>query len=243
MCGVFYFVRMFGITAGYHRYFSHRSFKTGRPFQFALAWLGCSALQKGPLWWASQHRLHHKHSDTEEDIHSPITQTIWHAHVGWIVESANDKTQWKVIRDLAKFPELVWLNRHHWVPGMILAAACILISLAAGGTGWGGFIVGFVLGTVALYHCTFMINSLAHLVGRRRYNTPDRSRNNWLLGILAMGEGWHNNHHHYQNSVRQGFFWWEIDVTYYVLKAMSWVGLVWGLKEPPKHVLPATATT
>jgi stearoyl-CoA desaturase (delta-9 desaturase) len=234
---VFYFTRMFGITAGYHRYFSHKSYKTSRPFQFVLAWIGCSALQKGPLWWAGHHRLHHKHSDTEHDVHSPITKTVWDAHVGWILKDANDPTHWHMLKDWVKFPELVWLNKWHWVPGICMAVMVYFLSLAGGGTGWGGLAAGFVLSTVVLYHTTFMINSLAHLVGKRRYDTTDLSRNNWLLAILAMGEGWHNNHHHYQNAARQGFFWWEIDVSYYILKMLSWVGIVWDLKQPPAKLL------
>jgi len=223
----FYFVRMFGITGGYHRYFSHKSYKTSRWFQFVLAWLGCSALQKGPLWWAGHHRLHHKHSDTDEDVHSPITKTVWDAHVGWILDPSNEPTHWHMLKDWAKFPELVWLNRLHWVPGIFLGVAIYFLSLAFGGTGWGGLAVALALGTIALYHTTFMINSLAHLVGRRRYATDDRSRNNLFLGLLAMGEGWHNNHHHYQGAARQGFFWWEVDATYYILRALALVGIVW----------------
>jgi stearoyl-CoA desaturase (delta-9 desaturase) len=241
MFGTFYFTRMFGITAGYHRYFSHKSYKTSRPFQFVLAWIGCSAAQKGPLWWAGHHRLHHKHSDTEMDVHSPITKTIWDSHVGWVLKESTDPTAWHMLKDWVKYPELVWLNTWHWLPGILLGFSSYFISVAGGGTGWGGITLGFVCSTVCLYHTTFMINSLAHLVGKRRYNTPDRSRNNWFLGILAMGEGWHNNHHHYQNAARNGFFWWEIDCTYYILKALSWVGIVWDLKQPPTKILNAHA--
>jgi len=233
----FYVTRMFGITAGYHRYFSHKTFKTSRWFQFALAWLGCSALQKGPLWWAGHHRLHHKHSDTEHDVHSPITKTVWDAHVGWILDPANDETQWRMLKDWMKYPELVWLNKWHWVPGVVLAVQAFVLSYFLGGNGWGGLAVGWALSTIVLYHCTFMINSLAHLVGRRRYETTDRSRNNFALAVLTLGEGWHNNHHHYQNTARQGFFWWEIDLSYYTLKALSWVGIVWDIKEPPQALL------
>jgi stearoyl-CoA desaturase (delta-9 desaturase) len=239
MCGVFYFVRMFGITAGYHRYFSHRSYKTSRPFQFVLAWIGCSALQKGPLWWAAHHRLHHKHSDTEPDVHSPVVYTFWQSHVGWIMDDKNDKTQWDVVPDWMKYPELVWLNRLHWVPGIVLGAVCFGLSYLLGGTGWGGVAVGFILSTVLLYHMTFMINSLAHVFGSRRYETTDDSRNNFALALLTLGEGWHNNHHHYQSAARQGFFWWEVDLSYYTLKALSCVGLVWDLREPPKRLLEA----
>jgi len=237
MCAVLYFVRMFGITAGYHRYFAHRSYKTSRPFQFVLAWIGGSALQKGPLWWAAHHRLHHKHSDTDEDPHSPVIYTFWKAHVGWLFERKNDVTHWRMVRDFKRYPELLWLNRNHWVPGIVLAAACWLVSFFVTGSGWGGLMVGFLLSTVILYHGTFLINSLAHVLGSRRYATADDSRNNFALAVITLGEGWHNNHHNYQSAARQGFFWWEIDVSYYTLKALSWTGLVWDLRQPPKRML------
>jgi len=238
MCGALYVVRMFGITGGYHRYFAHRSYKTSRPFQFALAWLGCTALQKGPLWWASHHRVHHKHSDTEHDPHSPVVFTILKAHLGWIFEKKNDRTHFHLIRDFTAYPELVWMNRLHWVPGTLLGAACFGFSYLVTGNGWGG-LVAFLISTVLLYHGTFTINSLSHLWGKRRYETTDDSRNNFALAVITLGEGWHNNHHHYQSAARQGFFWWEIDISYYTLKALSWAGLVWDLREPPKQLLDA----
>jgi stearoyl-CoA desaturase (delta-9 desaturase) len=239
MCGVLYFVRVFGLTGGYHRYFSHRSFKTSRTFQFVLAWLGGSALQKGPLWWAAHHRLHHKHSDTPADPHSPVVENFWQAHVGWIIGKKSNPTHWRVIRDLTRFPELLWLNRWHWVPGVLLAALCWCVSYLVTGSGWSGLLIGFVLSTVLLYHATFMINSLAHVFGSRRYETTDDSRNNFALALVTMGEGWHNNHHHYQSAARQGFFWWEVDFTYYILKVLSWFGIVWELRSPPQRSLEA----
>jgi stearoyl-CoA desaturase (delta-9 desaturase) len=231
-----YLVQMAGITVAYHRYFAHRSYKTSRPFQFVLAWIGCSSLQKGPLWWAAHHRHHHRHSDEQPDLHSPVVESFWHSHVGWLFDRKNDATNFRAIRDFAKYPELVWLNRWHWVPGILLGAACFGVSRLIYGTGWGG-LVAFVVSTIVLYHCTFFINSLAHVFGSRRYETADDSRNNFALAVITLGEGWHNNHHHYQSAARQGFFWWEIDCSYYTLKALSWVGLVWDLREPPKRIL------
>ncbi len=231
LCGVFYFARMFGVTAGYHRYFSHRTYKTSRVFQFFLAWLGCSAMQKGPLWWASQHRHHHRYSDTPDDPHSPVVNSPWYSHIGWIFSSKHAATDWQAIRDWTRYPELRWLNRHHWVPGLTLAAASFLIG------GWSGLMWGFFVSTVVLYHATFAVNSLCHLFGRRRYATTDDSRNNLLVALFTFGEGWHNNHHHYQSSANQGFFWWEIDVSYYVLRGLQWVGLIWGIRKPPAKVL------
>jgi stearoyl-CoA desaturase (delta-9 desaturase) len=234
LCGMCYFARMFGITAGYHRYFSHRSFKTSRIFQFLLAWLGCSALQKGPLWWAAHHRHHHRYSDTPEDPHSPLAKSIWWSHVGWILARDHEFTHWSTIRDWLRFPELRWLNRYHWVPGMVLAVLCYLIG------GWSGLVWGFFVSTVLLYHGTFTVNSLCHLFGRRRFATTDASRNNVFVAMITLGEGWHNNHHHYQSSANQGFFWWEIDISYYILKVFGFCGLIWGIRKPPKKVLADT---
>jgi stearoyl-CoA desaturase (delta-9 desaturase) len=235
LCAVCYFIRMFGVTAGYHRYFAHRTYKTSRPFQFAMAWLGCSAMQKGPLWWAAHHRMHHRYSDTPNDPHSPITSSIWWSHIGWILDAGSEPTGWEHIRDWSRYPELRWLNRHHWVPGVVLAVICFLIG------GWIGLVWGFFVSTVILYHAVFTVNSVCHLLGRRRFATTDDSRNNWLVAIFTLGEGWHNNHHHYQGSVNQGFFWWEIDISYYLLRALGWVGLVWGFRKPPAKFLQPDA--
>jgi stearoyl-CoA desaturase (delta-9 desaturase) len=183
LCGVCYLVRMFGITAGYHRYFSHRSYKTSRPFQFLLACLGCSALQKGPLWWAGHHRQHHRHADTPEDVHSPRNRGLWWSHVGWVLAADYNDTDWRAVRDWSRYPELRWLNRHHWIPPLVLAALCFLLA------GWSGLVWGFVISTVLSYHATFAINSLSHLVGGRRYATADDSRNNLALALLTLGEG------------------------------------------------------
>ena len=230
LCVVLLFARVWGITAGYHRYFSHRTYKTSRPFQFFLALLAQSSSQKGVLWWASHHRVHHKHSDQPGDVHSPVQRTFYYAHVGWIFDETDD-TRWDKIRDFAKYPELRWLNRYWADPPTVLAIACFLIA------GWSGLFIGFFLSTVLLWHNTFLINSATHVWGKKRFDTADESRNNMLTALLTLGEGWHNNHHHYQSSCRNGFYWWELDVTYYVLKMLSWVGLVWDIREVPAHVL------
>jgi len=235
LCGVLYFVRMLGITAGYHRYFAHRAFKTSRLFQFVLACLGCSSMQKGPLWWASHHREHHRHTDKSEDPHSPVMRTFWWSHIGWILVADYDQTNWTVIRDWNAYPELRWLNRLQWLPGIVLAGLCWLID------GWSGLVWGFLLSTILLFHATFAVNSICHLWGTRRYATTDASRNNWWVALLTLGEGWHNNHHHYQSSANQGFFWWEIDVSYYVIRLMGFIGLVWDIRKPALHVVAATA--
>jgi len=227
---VLYVVRIFGITAGYHRYFSHRSYETSRPVAFVLAWIGESTMQRGPLWWAAHHRHHHLYSDTEQDLHSPKQHGLFHAHLGWIYDDV-DETDTKRIQDFAKYPELRFLDHYWLLPPVVLAVACFLAF------GWSGLFIGFFASTVATWHGTFVINSLAHVWGNRRYETSDTSRNSVLLAIVTLGEGWHNNHHRYFRSCRQGFFWWELDLTYLVLKAMSWVGLVWNIHEPSKKVL------
>lgn len=229
LMGGLFFGRMFFITAGYHRYFAHRSYRTNRVFQFLLAFGGATAAQKGPLWWAGNHRLHHRYADTERDIHSPIAG-FWWSHIGWILSDAHDETPTSDIEDFAKYPELRFLNRHDWIAPWSLGVVVWFFA------GWSGLLIGFFLSTVLLWHATFTVNSIAHVVGTRRYVTTDTSRNNLGIALLTMGEGWHNNHHYYPASARQGFFWWELDVTYYVLVALSWVGLVKDLRTPTREV-------
>lgn len=228
---VLYLVRMFGVTAGYHRYFSHRSFKTSRVGQFVLALLAQSSAQRGALWWAGKHRHHHRFSDSVEDVHSPRHHGFWYAHLGWIFRPRHAETDYSAIPDLARYPELRFLNRHQYLPAGVLA---VLVWLVAG---WPGLVVGFFWSTVALYHGTFMINSLAHVHGTRRYVTGDDSRNNWWLALITLGEGWHNNHHAYQRSTRQGFRWWEVDPTFYALALLSWTRIVWDLGAPPRDLV------
>jgi stearoyl-CoA desaturase (delta-9 desaturase) len=226
-----YWLRIFAIGAGYHRYFSHRAFATSRAFQLVLAVLAQSSAQKSVLWWAAMHRHHHAHSDTAQDVHSPRHKGFLYSHVGWIFDRRYDAADLAKVPDLARFPELRWLHRFELLPAFALAGLCFLIA------GWPGLVVGFLWSTVLVYHATFCINSLAHVRGRRRYVTGDDSRNNALLAVITMGEGWHNNHHAWQASVRQGFRWWEYDPTFWLLKLLSWPGLVWDLKAPPRPVV------
>jgi len=222
--GATYFLRMFGVTAGYHRYFSHRSYKMGRVAQFCMAFLAQTSAQKGVLWWAAHHRHHHRHSDDEQDVHSPWQSGFWWAHVGWVVSNDWDEYDPKAIADFTKYPELRWLDKHHWVPAVVFAAVILTVG------GWPAFFWGFVLSTVALYHLTFSINSFAHIYGSRRFDTPDYSRNNWWLAIPTMGEGWHNNHHFSLASCQQGYRWWEVDLTWYVLNVLSWLRITRDLR-------------
>jgi stearoyl-CoA desaturase (delta-9 desaturase) len=226
-----YALRMFALTAGYHRYFSHRSYKTSRLVQFLLALVGTTAMQKGPLWWAAHHRRHHRFSDKEGDLHSPVKNGFWWAHVGWVISRKYEPTDWDAINDFARYRELRLLNTYHMLPGIALAVGCFMLG------GWQWLIWGFFVSTVALYHGTFSVNSLSHVWGSRRYETTDDSRNNFFIALWTGGEGWHNNHHHYMSSVKQGFYWWEVDFSYYVLRLMSWVCLVWDLRVPPRGLL------
>jgi stearoyl-CoA desaturase (delta-9 desaturase) len=254
MCILMYFVRMFFITSGYHRYFSHRTFKTSRFFQFILAFMAQTSVQKGILWWASLHRDHHRHSDKPEDPHSMKLYGFWYSHIGWIMERTFKKTNYTRISDFAKFAELRWLNKYYLVPPLVLAISLMLLGgyvngrgatdgFAATGNisalfsyGWSTLLTAFFLSTAILYHGTFSINSLMHKFGKQRYETGDESRNSLILALLTLGEGWHNNHHYYMSSTRQGFFWWEIDITYYILKTLAFLRIVWDINEVPAHV-------
>ena len=232
-----YYVRMFGVTGGYHRYFSHRTYRTSRTFQLVLAVLAQSSVQKGALWWAAHHRDHHKYSDTPKDPHSYRDYGFWYSHVGWILSRDTEETDYARISDLARYPELRWLNNWHVVPGIVLAVGLWLVG------SWPALVWGFFVSTTLLWHGTFTINSLSHIWGRRRYVTTDDSKNNPVLAIITMGEGWHNNHHYYPRSVRQGFRWWQIDMTYYVLRALALVGIVWDLHVPSQKVIDGTVAS
>lgn len=243
-CLLLFWIRMFAITAFYHRLFSHRSYKTTRGWQFAFAVSGNTACQRGPLWWASHHRKHHKYSDHIEDLHSPVKHGFWFSHIGWFMSEAGFHTDYTMVKDLAKFPELRFLNRFDI---LVPAVFAVLIYIAGeligyfwpetGTNGWQMLVWGFFISTVLLFHATFTINSLGHIWGSKRFNTHDQSRNNPWFALLTLGEGWHNNHHRFAVSARQGFYWWEIDISYYLLKIMNWMGIVSDLNPVPKRIL------
>lgn len=240
---VTYTVRVFALTAGFHRYFSHRAFKTSRTFQFILAWVGTSSAQLGPMWWAANHRHHHQHSDKEEDIHSPVIKDAFWAHIGWILCKAHSEIKYDRIKDLTKYPELRFIDRFHVLPVASLIGILFLLGAglnaafpALGTSGLQLVMWGFFLSTVMVYHVTFCVNSLTHIVGNQRFETDDESRNHWLVALLTFGEGWHNNHHRWPLSARQGMYWWEIDLTYYLLRGLESVGLVWDLQVYPEKI-------
>jgi stearoyl-CoA desaturase (delta-9 desaturase) len=234
--------RMFAITAFYHRYFSHRSYKTSRFAQFLFAVAGLTAVQRGPLWWAAHHRHHHQHADEVLDIHSPSQRGFLWAHIGWITADSNMPTDYSRVPDLVKYPELVLLNRFDWVVPVVTALCmCTLGSylhvaypnLHTSGPqllAWG------LVSTVAVFHFTGAINSLSHQFGSQEFETGDDSKNNFWLGLVCLGEGWHNNHHKYPGCVRQGLEWWQIDLTYYALLVFEKLGIIWDLNKSPNPV-------
>jgi len=239
-----YFTRMFAITGFLHRYFSHRTFKANRLMQFIFAVLASTAVQRGPLWWASHHRKHHQESDTKNDVHSPHADGFLWSHIGWITSTKNFSTDNKRIRDFARYPELIFLDRFDVLVPLLMAGGVYSMGEWAGMT-WPSLattgpqllVWGFFVSTTFLFHGTSTINSMAHIFGNQRFNTGDKSKNNFWLALITLGEGWHNNHHYYMHSTRQGFYWWEIDPTYYGLRLMSWLGMIHDLKPVPKRVL------
>lgn len=235
-----YAIRMFALTGFYHRYFSHKAFRTSRAMQLGFALIGASCVQRGPLWWAAHHRNHHRFADTERDPHSPAQVGFMRAHMGWFLTRRAFRTDWTSITDLAHFPELRLLDRFDIFVPIVLASALYFLGAWLGtahaelGTNGPQLLIwGFFVSTVVLFHATVTINSLAHRFGSRRFETRDDSRNNWLLALITFGEGWHNNHHHFPGSARQGFRWWEIDATYYLLRGLSTIGLIWDLRPAP----------
>ena len=228
-----HFLRAIGLTLTYHRYFAHRAFKMGRVTQFVWSWIAASAMQKGPLWWAGHHVTHHKFADREGDPHSPIISGFYYAHLGWFL---NDVRHEKVagtnpvVRDFGKYPEIRFIDEYFWLPPLLMAIGMYVY----GGLQWLAW--GFLFSTTTLAHATFAINTINHLYGSRRFDTVDESRNNVITAFFAAGEGWHNNHHRYQRAARNGFYWWEFDPTWYVIKAMSLVGLAWDLQPVPERI-------
>ncbi len=238
-----YVVRMFAVTGFYHRYFCHRAYRTSRAAQFVFALIGLTAVQRGPLWWASVHRHHHAHSDEDCDAHSPVMKGFLWSHIGWLTSSRNFPTDYRVVRDLSKYPELVFLNRFDLLGpllllGLLYGFGSLLqaFSPELGTSGWQMVVWGFFISTTVVFHATCTVNSLAHTFGGKRFNNNDESRNSFLLAILTLGEGWHNNHHYYQSSARQGFYWWELDISYYVIRVLGALGIVWDIRDVPRKV-------
>ena len=248
-CLGFYCLRIFAISAGYHRYFAHRSYKTGRVFQFLLALFGCLSHQKGPLWWAAHHRYHHARADRDDDIHSPAQHGFWWAHCGWIFSMAYRRADERLVSTFTRFRELRLLDRFYGVPPLTAAAAMFFIGFALQRikpelhtSGPQLLAWGFFVSTVLVHHAIYSVNTIGHLFGSRRFESSDQSRNNVVVALLTFGDGWHNNHHFYPRSARHGFYWWEVDLTLYILKALSYLGIVWDLQTPPQRIFAETAS-
>jgi len=228
-----HFVRAVGLTLAFHRYYAHRAFRMHRISRFVWTFIGTAAMQKGPLWWAGHHVNHHKFADREGDPHSPMVSGVYYAHLGWFLNDTKfDRVEATnpVLRDFGPVPEIAWLDRNFWAPPLVLALALYL----AGGLPW--VVWGFCVPTMTLAHATFAINSINHMFGSRRFDTFDESRNNLLTAVFAAGEGWHNNHHRYQRAARNGFYWWEFDITWYVIRAMQALGLAWDVQPVPARI-------
>ena len=250
VCLGFYCLRIFAVSAGYHRYVAHRSYKTGRVFQFLLALVGSFSNQKGPLWWAAHHRYHHAHADREDDIHSPGQHGFWWAHCGWIFSMAYRRADERLVSTFIQYRELQLLDRFYLVPPLTAATLMFLIGFALQRikpelhtSGLQMMAWGFFISTVLVHHAIYSANSIGHLFGSRRFESSDQSRNNIFVALLTFGDGWHNNHHYYQRSARHGFYWWEVDLTLYILKALSYLGIVWDLQTPPQRIFAETASS
>lgn len=235
LCLGIWYLRIVGISVGYHRYFAHRTFQTSRPFGFVLALWSVSSAQKGVLWWCGNHRNHHRFSDQQRDPHSPARAGFWWSHMGWILAHRNGRAPIEVIRDFERMAEIRWLERWQYLPAIVLGGVCWLAG------GMPVLVWGFLVSTILLYHSTFSINSLAHVLGRRAYPTTDTSRNSWWLALLTAGEGWHNNHHYFCTSARLGFRRWQLDPGYLFIRSCQALGLVWNVRTPPAHVLDEAA--
>jgi len=222
-----------GITIGYHRLLAHRSFTTSRFMQFIFALNGTMAIQGGPLWWVSHHRLHHAHTETDKDVHSPIKYGFWESHIGWMINPKSIKETPSYAKDLYKFPEIKFLQKHYVIITLLQGILIYLLGEYLPGTSGAEMLVwGFFISTVYLWHITFCVNSVCHLWGKRPYNTNDNSTNNVVVALLTGGEGWHNNHHMYPYSARHGLKWWQIDISYAVIKLLSILRLVRNIKLP-----------
>lgn len=240
LCLGSYCIRMFAIGGFYHRYFAHKTFKTSKTIEILFALIGTAAAQRGPIWWAAHHRGHHMFSDTPRDEHSPGQQGFMRSHILWFMSNKNFHTRYQFVKDLTKKKHLNYIDRFDGVIPL-----CYLGLLALFGyicqhatsihlTPFSAMYWGFSVSTVLLLHATFSINSIGHIFGKRPYKTGDKSCNNWLLALLTLGEGWHNNHHYWPASARQGFHWRQIDVSYYGLLLMKALRLIKDVRNVPQ---------
>jgi len=241
-----YIIRGLGITMGYHRYFAHKSFKTNRFFQFILGLMGSMAVQGGILWWVSHHREHHRYTETEDDIHSPVAHGFWQSHIGWLTNKKAFNAPKIRANDFAKIPEIKFLQKQYvfiqvlQVLGLFSLGSYLQAAFPQLETSGAQLLVwGFFINTVALWHSTFAVNSICHVWGKEPYEANDTSKNNFIVALLAFGEGWHNNHHKFATSARHGLEWWQFDMTFITLRFLEAFGIVSHLKIPTQEQLAA----
>lgn len=240
-----YLLTGIGITVGFHRLFTHRSFDAPAVIRMTFGVLGSMAVQGPLLRWVAQHRVHHQHSDDIGDPHSPhgygsgplaVLRGFWHAHAGWLMD-AERRDLARYCGDLRKDRVASFVSRHFilWV-FLGLALPPLIAGLAT--WSWSGALLGFLWGSLVrvllVHHTTWSINSVCHLWGSRPFSTNDQSRNNAVFGVLAMGEGWHNNHHAFPTSARHGLRWWEFDGSYWIIRSLQFIGLAWNVKVPER---------
>lgn len=217
----FYLFTGLGITIGFHRLLAHRGFECSRYLMWLCAFAGTAALQGGPIWWVGVHRRHHQVSDREDDPHSPV-KGFWYAHIGWMVQREGLPQHSPLAHDLSQDRFLRWLDRgpNGGLPWLATLAVCFAVG------GVSGIVWGAVVRTVFVWHATWSVNSFCHIAGRRPHSNRENSGNLWWVGLWALGEGWHNNHHAFPRAAVHGHRWWEIDLTGYVLRLFEKLGLI-----------------
>ncbi len=233
-----YWLTGVGITAGYHRYYSHRSYDCSRPLQLVYLIFGAASVENSALNWSADHRYHHRFVDTDQDPYNILRGGLY-AHMGWIIrrETRDDETRYKYVPDLLRDPLVMWQQR--WYLAIVLLASFVLPTLIgwAGGRPLGGLIFGGFLRVVVVQHMTFFINSLAHLYGSRPYDTANTARDNWMLSPLTFGEGYHNFHHKFQADYRNGIHWYQFDLGKWWIRFFHWMGWAWRLNRTPERLI------
>jgi stearoyl-CoA desaturase (delta-9 desaturase) len=245
---VMYVLTVLGVTVGFHRLFTHRAFETNKAVQFVFAVLGSMAVQGPLLQWVAMHRRHHQHSDHAEDPHSPhhqgdgvwgVVRGLWHAHLGWMFEPKPPDLQ-RYVKDLrqSKLLRAVSALFPLWVAvGLVIPTALGWLLTGTLGGAWTGFIWGGLVRILFVHHVTWSVNSVCHVWGRQPFESHDQSRNNALFGIFGLGEGWHNTHHAFPTSARHGLRWWQIDISYWVIRGLESAGLAWNIKLPSRAAI------
>ena len=234
-------ILQFGLTLGYHRLLSHRSYQTHPVVRRIFATLGCLSAQAGPISWAATHRFHHRHADGDQDPHSPKQGLAW-AHMIWVFYHHPElrKASFILAGDLSSDPFLCFLERHRSCVNGVFALGVFGLGIIII-DGWVGgvslLVWGVCLRVVVLWHLTFLVNSAAHTWGYRNYRTPDQSRNLWWLALLLLGDGWHNNHHADPRAAAHGHRWFELDITYAMIAIMAKLGLVWSVRPVSRQMI------